>query len=50
MPKLLGMATVLIVPNNFEPTFSEIWEQDVEFEDDVDFVTDDLASFLRALV
>ncbi|QPC86613.1 pyrimidine 5'-nucleotidase [Mesorhizobium sp. NBSH29] len=46
VPKALGMTTVLIVPNNFEPTFSEIWERDQKYDDDVDFVTDDLASFL----
>jgi putative hydrolase of the HAD superfamily len=50
VPKALGMATVLIVPNNFEPTFSEIWERDAEFEDDVDYVTDDLETFLRAIL
>ena len=50
VPKTLGMTTVLIVPNNFEPTFSEIWEQDADFEDDVDYVTDDLATFLSAIL
>ena len=50
VPKSLGMITVLIVPNNFEPTFSEIWERDPKFDDAVDFVTDDLAAFLSALV
>ena len=50
VPKALGMTTVLIVPNNFEPTFSEIWERDQDYEDDVDFVTDDLSGFLNALV
>ncbi len=50
IPKVLGMVTVLIVPNNFQPTFSEIWERDPEFEDDVDFVTDDLATFLTTVV
>ena len=50
VPKALGMTTVLIVPNNFEPTFSEIWERDQEYEDDVDYVTDDLAEFLDAIV
>jgi putative hydrolase of the HAD superfamily len=49
VPKALGMQTVLIVPNNFEPTFSEIWERDPAFDDAVDFVTDDLAGFLRAI-
>ncbi|MDQ6436200.1 pyrimidine 5'-nucleotidase [Mesorhizobium sp. LHD-90] len=46
VPKALGMTTVLIVPRNFEPTFSEIWEKDPAFDDAVDYVTDDLAGFL----
>jgi putative hydrolase of the HAD superfamily len=50
VPKSLGMTTVLVVPNNFEPTFSEIWEQDADNEDDVDFVTDDLATFLTTVL
>ena len=50
VPKALGMTTVLIVPRNFEPTFSEIWERDPKFDDDVDFVTDDLATFLTSIV
>lgn len=50
VPKALGMQTVLIVPNNFEPTFSEIWERDVNNEDDVDYVTDDLAGFLSTII
>jgi len=50
VPKALGMITVLIVPNNFEPTFSEIWERDPKFDDAVDYVTDDLAGFLSGLV
>jgi len=50
VPKELGMTTVLIVPRNFEPTFSGIWESDPSYDDAVDFVTDDLAGFLRALV
>src|SRR5690606_24211933 len=37
VPKALGMTTILVVPRNFEPTFSEIWEQDRDNEDDVDF-------------
>lgn len=49
VPKALGMKTVLIVPRNFEPTFSEIWERDGEDGDEVDFVTDDLASFLTTI-
>ncbi|EFG9152798.1 pyrimidine 5'-nucleotidase [Salmonella enterica subsp. enterica] len=50
VPKKLGMTTVLIVPRNFEPTFSEIWERDPDHEDDVDYVTDNLSEFLGALV
>jgi len=50
VPKSLGMTTVLVVPRNFEPTFSEIWEKDENYEDDVDFVTDDLGAFLAAIV
>ena len=50
VPKSLGMTTVLVVPRNFEPTFAEIWERDPANEDDVDFVTDDLATFLTAIV
>ncbi|WP_312797936.1 pyrimidine 5'-nucleotidase [Tianweitania sp.] len=49
VPKALGMTTVLIVPNNFEPTFSEVWERDPDHSDAVDFVTDDLGAFLRNL-
>jgi putative hydrolase of the HAD superfamily len=49
VPKELGMTTVLVVPRNFEPTFSEIWERDAAYEDDVDFVTDDLAGFLTSI-
>lgn len=49
-PKALGMTTVLVVPRNFEPTFSEIWERDPLNDDDVDFVTDDLAGFLTTIV
>lgn len=48
VPKALGMKTVLVVPHNFEPTFSEIWERDAEMGH-VDFVTDDLTTFLRGL-
>lgn len=50
VPKALGMTTVLVVPRNFEPTFSEIWEQDPEHEDDVDYVTDNLSGFLNTIL
>ncbi|MEO9339200.1 pyrimidine 5'-nucleotidase [Mesorhizobium sp. SB112] len=50
VPKALGMTTVLIVPRNFEPTFSEIWERDPLKDDDVDYVTDNLSTFLQAII
>ncbi|MBB2972241.1 pyrimidine 5'-nucleotidase [Mesorhizobium sp. RMAD-H1] len=50
VPKALGMKTVLIVPRNFEPTFSEIWESDPEYTDQVDYVTDNLAQFLESIL
>lgn len=50
VPKALGMTTVLIVPTNLEDTYSEIWEQDEKFDDEVDYVTDDLSTFLTGLV
>lgn len=50
VPKALGMTTVLIVPRNLEPTYSEIWERDTGFEDEVDYVTDDLATFLETIL
>ena len=49
VPKALGMTTVLVVPNNFEPTFSEVWERDPAHDDAVDYVTDDLAAFLTTI-
>ncbi|MCU0831078.1 MAG: pyrimidine 5'-nucleotidase [Rhizobiaceae bacterium] len=48
-PKALGMTTVLIVPNNFEATFTEAWEAGPEHDAVIDFVTDDLAGFLGRL-
>src|SRR5690554_4481802 len=50
VPKQLGMTTVLVVPQNLEPTYSEIWEQDRGQEDEVDYVTDNLASFLKSAI
>lgn len=49
VPKALGMTTVLVVPRNFKPTFSEIWERDQGQVDEVDHVTDDLKAFLKAI-
>ena len=49
VPKEIGMTTVLIVPRNFESTYSEIWERDPDQADAVDYVTDDLKAFLKAV-
>jgi len=44
------MKTVLVVPRNLEATYSEIWEQDLGQQDDVDYVTDDLTRFLQTII
>ncbi|KQS81111.1 HAD family hydrolase [Rhizobium sp. Leaf384] len=50
VPKALGMTTVLLVPQNFEYAFAEAWEQSEDGNTDIDFVTEDLAGFLKQLV
>ena len=47
VPKVLGMRTVLIVPENFETALGDAWEHEGRDGDHIDFVTDDLAGFLR---
>ena len=49
VPKTLGMRTVLIVPNNLEDTFGDVWEHEGHEGEHIDFVTDDLAAFLRSI-
>lgn len=49
VPKSMGMKTVLIVPNNFEPTFSEHWEHD-DATNYVDHTTDNLTEFLNSIL
>ena len=49
VPKALGMRTVLIVPNNLEETFGEIWEHEGQEGEHIDYVTDDLKTFLRSI-
>ena len=49
VPKELGMRTVLIVPNNLEDTFGDVWEHEGHEGAHIDFVTDDLAAFLRSI-
>ncbi|VVT30212.1 pyrimidine 5'-nucleotidase [Rhizobium sp. EC-SD404] len=48
VPKAVGMKTVLIVPNNMEGPLGDVWEHEGYDGDHIDYVTDDLAAFLKA--
>ena len=48
VPKNHGMTTVLIVPRNMEEALGEVWEHEGYDGDHIDYVTDDLAGFLKA--
>lgn len=50
VPRALGMKTVLLVPRNLGDFVIERWEQADDEDPNVDFLTDDLASFLKALL
>lgn len=50
VPKALGMKTVLLVPQNLETAIVEWWERTTGEDDHIDYVTDDLTTFLKALV
>lgn len=47
VPKALGMRTVLIVPHNLDEAMGEAWESSGGDGGHIDYVTDDLAAFLR---
>ena len=49
VPKSLGMRTVLIVPANLEDTFGDVWEHEGRDGEHIDYVTDDLATFLKSV-
>ena len=49
-PKALGMITVLVVPKGAGVVLREDWELTGRDEPHVDYVTDDLAEFLRSIV
>lgn len=49
VPKTLGMRTVLLVPRNLDDVLMERWETLSDEDDHIDFITDDLASFLSRL-
>jgi putative hydrolase of the HAD superfamily len=46
VPKALGMATVLVVPSAAAEVLTEAWEQEGREGEHIDFVTDNIGSFL----
>ncbi|ACP23874.1 putative pyrimidine 5-nucleotidase [Sinorhizobium fredii NGR234] len=50
VPKALGMKTILLVPRNLEYEFAEAWETSSDADEQIDYVTEDLAGFLRRVV
>ena len=50
VPKGLGMATVLVVPQGTRAVLTEDWELEGRDAPHVDFVSDDLAGFLEAVL
>jgi putative hydrolase of the HAD superfamily len=50
VPQALGMATVLVVPTGTREVFTEDWELEGHDAAHVDFLTDDLASFLEKVL
>ena len=49
-PKALGMRTVLLTPRNMDDVLIERWELLSEEDDHIDYVTDDLVTFLTGLM
>ncbi|KAA0699342.1 pyrimidine 5'-nucleotidase [Neorhizobium sp. P12A] len=50
VPKALGMRTVLLVPQNLEDTVTEWWERHSDEDRNVDYITDDLTTFLNEII
>ncbi len=50
VPKALGMATVLVVPQGTRTVLTEDWELEGRDAPHVEFVSDDLAGFLEAVL
>jgi putative hydrolase of the HAD superfamily len=50
VPKALGMRTVLLVPQNLEDTVTEWWERHNDEDRNVDYITDDLTTFLNEII
>lgn len=49
VPKRLGMRTVLIVPPALEDTLGDAWEHEGKDGEHIDYITDDLATFLASV-
>lgn len=49
VPKRLGMRTVLIVPPALEAILGDVWEHEGREGEHIDFITDDLATFLKRI-
>ncbi|RFC66174.1 pyrimidine 5'-nucleotidase [Fulvimarina endophytica] len=49
VPKALSMTTVLVVPRNFETTLGEYWEHEGRDGEHIDYITDDLTTFLQSI-
>lgn len=50
VPKTLGMRTVLLVPRNLEGIVIESWEKAGEDDTYIDYITDDLTTFLEQAI
>jgi putative hydrolase of the HAD superfamily len=50
VPKALGMRTVLLVPRNLDTVLMERWEKLSDEDDHIDYMTDDLAGFLKGIL
>jgi len=50
VPKALGMATVLVVPDRMREVVSEAWEMEGRDADHIDYITDNLGGFLEAVL
>ncbi|KQT53897.1 MULTISPECIES: pyrimidine 5'-nucleotidase [unclassified Aureimonas] len=49
VPKRLGMRTILVVPPALEELLGDVWEHEGREGEHIDFITDDLATFLTRI-
>lgn len=50
VPHERGMVTTLVIPKNGEPDRRESWEREDKDSPHIDFVTDDIESFLQSII